>query len=372
MPCLNEEETLATCINKALSSFKEHRINGEVVVSDNGSADRSVEIANSLGARVVHQEEKGYGNAYQKGISSAYGKFIVIGDSDDSNDFTDIKRFIEPLRSGKDMVMGTRLKGTIEKGAMPWLHRYIGNPILTGVLNLFFKTGISDAHCGMRSFTKEAFQKTNLKTTGMEFASEMVINASLAGLDIAEIPITLHVDGRSGKPHLRSFRDGWRHLRFMLLYSPTWLFLIPGSLLFFPGLLLLIALYFGPLNIAGINFDIHLMFFSAISTIVGFQVINIGLFSKIYSMVNQFPTDRMVVRLTDYFRLETGLFISTIVLILGLIPLIRIVYISVAQNFPPINEIKPALLGLTFVVIGSEGIFFSFYYSILGIGSSEK
>jgi len=372
MPCLNEEETIGTCIRKAFQTLAEHNIRGEVVVGDNGSTDSSIQIAESLGARVVHQPIKGYGSALMTAIKSAKGKYIVMGDSDDSYDFSDLHRFVEPLREGKNMVMGTRLKGKIVHGAMPWLNRYIGNPFLSGFLNLLFRTGISDAHCGMRSFTREAYEKMKLQTTGMEFASEMVIKASKARLEVAEIPITLYPDGRSRKPHLRPFRDGWRHLRFMLLYSPTYLFLIPGFTMFLPGLSLLITLLFGPVHIGKMLFNVHFMFFASLLTLTGFQIISLGFYAKTYALTQRLEKDRLILFLTKHFTLERGLIVSLIFFLLGLIPNIYILYISIKTSFGPIDQIKPALFGLTFIVIGIQGIFSSFYFGVLGIGKKRS
>ena len=219
MPCLDEEETIGACIEKAWQGIESSGFRGEVVVSDNGSCDASVEIAEKLGARVVHQPVRGYGSAYLKGIREARGQYIIIGDSDDTYDFTEVDRFVMPLQDGYDLAMGSRFEGEILPDAMPWLHQYIGNPVLTGILNLFFRAGVSDAHCGIRAFTRDAFQRMHLQTSGMEFASEMVINAAKADLHIAEVPVTYYP--RLGESKLHSFRDGWRHLRFMLLYSPT-------------------------------------------------------------------------------------------------------------------------------------------------------
>ena len=231
MPCLNEAETLATCIEKANRSLKSLNITGEVVVADNGSTDGSLEIAAERGARVVHAAEKGYGNALRAGIAAARGKFIIIGDADDSYDFSAIEPFVAKLREGCDLVMGNRFCGGIMPGAMPWKHRWIGNPVLTGIGRLLFRSPVGDFHCGLRGFNKAAYERLDLRTTGMEFASEMVIKSTLLGQKIAEVPTVLHKDGRSHPPHLRSWRDGWRHLRFMLLFSPRWLFLIPGLVL---------------------------------------------------------------------------------------------------------------------------------------------
>ena len=370
MPCLNEEETIGICINKALKALKEHSISGEIVVVDNGSTDGSAKIASSLGSRVVRQSEKGYGNAYLKGFEEAKGKFIVMGDADDSYDFLDIPRFVEPLRQGYDMVMGSRLKGKIMDGAMPWHHRYIGNPILTGMLNVFFRSGISDAHCGMRSISKVALNKLNLQTGGMEFASEMVIKASKANLNIAEIPITLYQDGRSGKPHLRSFRDGWRHLRFMLLHSPTYLFMIPGLALFTPGMLLLIWLLFGTLDIAGHSFSIHTMVFVSLSTLLGFQIMNLGFYTKIYSYAHYGEKDRLIFFLTKHLTLERGIMAAFVLLAVGLIPIVEIVYFSFKYQFPLMDRVKEAIFGMTFTMLGIQAIFSSFFFSIMWIGKS--
>src|SRR5262245_49476132 len=225
MPCLNEARTVGTCVAKAVGSLARLGVQGEVVVADNGSQDGSQEIARSHGARVIHAERKGYGAALQAGIAAARGRYVIMGDADDSYDFSHLDPFVEKLRGGDDLVMGNRFKGGIRPGAMPWLHRYIGNPVLSGILNLFFRTPIGDAHCGLRGFRRDAYQQLGLNTTGMEFASEMVVKASLTGQKISEVPIVLHPDGRDRPPHLRSFRDGWRHLRFLLLLCPLWLYL---------------------------------------------------------------------------------------------------------------------------------------------------
>lgn len=270
MPCLNEEATIGICIEKALKALDTLGVSGEVVIRDNGSTDRSIEIARAYGDRVVivHEAERGYGSAYLKGFETARGRHILMGDSDDTYDLSELNRFLETLREGYDLVIGNRFKGHILPGAMTWSHRYIGNPVLSGILNLFFRTGIGDAHCGMRAFTRSAYERMHLQTTGMEFASEMIINASKAGLRMTEIPITYYP--RRTRSKLNSLSDGWRHLRFMLLYSPTWLFLFPGSILFGLGILILLLLLPGPFLIAGHAYDIHFMVLGSMLALLGF------------------------------------------------------------------------------------------------------
>lgn len=372
MPCLNEEQTIGSCIEKAMSGLDKMGVPGEVVVADNGSIDRSVEIAKSLGARVVHQPEKGYGNAYVKGLTEAWGRYIVIGDSDDTYDFSQLERFISPLRNGYDMVIGNRFTGRILPGAMPWHHQYIGNPVLSGILNLFFRTGVGDAHCGMRSFTKEAFERMHLQTTGMEFASEMVINAAKAGLRIAEVPITYYSRPDAAGSKLRSFRDGWRHLRFMLLYSPTWLFLIPGFALLSVGfLLMLILTLFGPIRI-GTNrflyFDLHYIVLGSLMSLLGFQVVNLGIYAKVYSLTEHFEKhDPLVEWILKHFNLERGTILGAIIFLIGLLTNFVILYQWIAVGFGNQPRLREAILAMTLMVIGAQTIFSSFFLSILGI-----
>ena len=368
MPCLNESETLGICINKAKSTLKKLNIESEIVVADNGSTDNSVEIAESLGARVVHQPLKGYGNAYRAGIMAAEGKYVIIGDSDDSYDFTDLERFITPLTNGADFVMGSRLKGKIEDGAMPWLHRYIGNPVLTGILNIMYQSGISDAHCGMRSFKKEAFKKMNLQTTGMEFASEMVIKAAQLKLKTVESPITLHKDGRTRSPHLRSFRDGWRHLRFMLLHSPTHLYLWPGLTMFILGLIVMFTLLPGPLKVGNREFDMHVMVFGSLLTVLGFQVISVGMFARIYAVTHDFvPYNEKIHHAFQLFNLERGLVAGAILFLMGFILDFYILVKWIMNSFGELAEVRPAIVASTLIIIGTQIIFSSFFLSMLGI-----
>ncbi len=368
MPCLNEEATLATCIRKAQGALDTMGIQGEIIIADNGSSDRSVAIARELGARVVHEPRKGYGHAYHAGIQAALGEYIVIGDSDDSYDFSDIGRFIEPLQQGYELVMGTRLKGRIEKGAMPWLHRYIGNPLLTGLLNGMYHSGISDAHCGMRSFTKAAYTRMGLRTGGMEFASEMVIRASQLQLRMKEIPIVLYRDGRNRPPHLRSFRDGWRHLRFMLMFSPTHLYIWPGLVLFVLGLLSLFALLPGPIRIFGRLVDVHVMVLGSLSAILGFQIVSLGIYAKIFAVTHNFiPQGETLTKAFKLFNLERGLMAGFIIFMLGFGTDLYILSKWVLDGFGPLNEVRLALLASTFIIIGAQTIFSAFFLSLLGI-----
>lgn len=320
MPCLNEEKTAPICIAKAVKTMAELGIAGEVVLVDNGSTDRSVELAEQAGARVVHQPLRGYGNALRKGFDEARGRFIIMGDCDDSYDFTDLKRFVDRLRGGADVVMGNRLAGEIKPGAMPRLHRWLGNPGLTFFLNMLYRTGVGDTHCGMRGFTKDACKRMNLQMPGMEMASEMVIKSAVAKLRIEEIPITLWPDGRDRPPHLRSFRDGWRHLRFMLICSPTFLFLIPGLLLTLLGLLAipgaLLAGYGVYTDIFGPNF----MYTASLVSISGFHIMVFGFLGKLYAhQVDPVFRDPRVEKLSQHFTVERGLILGLALILTALI-----------------------------------------------------
>ncbi len=284
MPCLNEAETLALCINKAYSWIRRSGIEAEVVIADNGSTDGSQSIAETLGARVVSVEQPGYGSALFHGAMAAKGEWIIMGDSDDSYDFSQLDRFVQKLQEGYDLVMGNRFLGGIAKGAMPWKNYYIGNPVLTWIGRLLFNCPAKDFHCGLRGFRKEAFIRMDLRTTGMEFASEMVIKASLFRMNIAEVPTILSKDGRSRPPHLLPWRDGWRHLRFMLLFSPRWLFIIPGLALFLISLLGYVALLVGPQRLGSVTFDVHTLFFFQAGLILGFVAIALGVIIRMFGM----------------------------------------------------------------------------------------
>lgn len=352
MPCLNEEATVGSCIRKARETMEKHGIKGEVVISDNGSTDRSVEISRSLGARVVHQPEKGYGNAYMKGLSEARGRYIVMADSDDSYDLTDLMRFVQPLREGYDMVMGSRLKGEIKPGAMPGLHRF-GNPILSKFLNLIYRTGMSDAHCGMRAFTKDALERMHLRTAGMEFASEMVIKASKARLKITEIPITLHPDGRGRPPHLRTFRDGWRHLRFILMYSPQHLFGYFGTMLFLFG-----AALFATYLLQVVTLSVGIL--GALSTLTGWAIGRFGFYARAHQFTLEFPDwDLPLQKFFKRFSLEKSLIFGLIRFIIG------IALLFLAFRLPAAFFERLFLLGVLVTVFGLLTIFDAFLTRIL-------
>jgi len=370
MPCLNEQDTLEECIQKALKAFKDHNIRGEVVISDNGSTDNSIQIARAAGARVVHQPKKGYGNAYHKGIEQAKGKYIIIGDSDNTYDFSEIHKFTGLLEQGYDLVMGSRLRGTILPGAMPWLHRYIGNPFLSWFLNLLFHTGISDSHCGMRAFTKEAFQKMHLKTSGMEFASEMVINASKAKLKITEIPITYYP--RKGSSKLHSFRDGWRHMRFMLMYSPSHLFLLPGTMILVLGLVLMLILLRGPVFLFGHGFDVHFIVLGGVLTLLGYQIITLGIYAKAIShSKNILIRDNLITQIYKKFTLERGIAIGLIIFFIGFFINLSILITWIYSDFGELQKVREALLGFILIVLGIQTIFSSFILSMLQIKTEE-
>jgi len=319
MPCLNEAETLETCIVKAQRAMQESNIAGEVVVADNGSTDGSVAIAERLGARVVNVRAKGYGNALMGGIAVALGKYVVMGDADDSYDFGHIPRFVEQLRKGSDLVMGNRFRGGIQKDAMPPLHRYFGNPALTRLGRLFFRSPVGDFYCGMRGFRKDAYERMGLRTTGMEFATEMVVKSTLLDLRIAEVPTTLSPDGRSRPPHLRTWRDGWRTLRFFLLYSPRWLFLYPGMALMVVGSLLGLWLLPAQRTVGSVTFDVHTMVYAAAFVLLGFQAIAFAVFTKFFAISEGLlPPDRTLDKLFQYITLEVGIAVGTLLTIAGL------------------------------------------------------
>ena len=371
MPCLNEAETLAVCIKKAQKALDDLHVNGEVVIADNGSTDGSPEIAASLGARVIHVAEKGYGSALLGGIKAARGKYIIMGDADDSYDFTNLGPFLEKLRAGYDLVMGNRFKGGIQPNAMPLLHKYLGNPVLTGIGRLFFRSPCGDFHCGLRGFSKAAIQRLDLRTRGMEFASETVAKASLHGLRITEVPTTLSVDGRSRPPHLNTWRDGWRHLRFLLLYSPRWLFLYPGLLLMLIGTAVSGWLLVGPRVVDGITFDVHTFLYAAIAIVIGYQTVIFAIFTKVFAITEGLlPEDPRLKTLFRYIRLETGILAGALLLATGIgLSIYALSYWS-STSFGPLDPLQTMHLvipAVTLIALGLQTVLSSFFLSILGL-----
>lgn len=375
LPCLNEAETLGNCILKAKKSIEALKLDGEIIVADNGSTDGSLEIARDMGARVVHVNEKGYGNALRGGIEAATGKWIIMADADDSYDFSHITPFVEKLQEGYDLVMGCRLPkggGKIMKGAMPWKHRWIGNPVLSGIGRLFFESRATDFHCGMRAFTREAYQQITPRTTGMEFASEMVIKATLQGLRIGEVPITLYKDGRSRPPHLRSWRDGWRHLRFMLLYSPTWLFLVPGMLLLLVGMAFGARLQMGPWKVGPFGFDTNTMLVCSMCQVVGLQIFFFGIFTRVFAISEGLlpKTANPLDRLYKWFTLERGVLLGLLIFLAGLAKLIMAVLYWKGANFGALSypaSLRQVIPAVTLITVGVQVIFSSFFLSILSL-----
>jgi len=369
IPCLNEANSLGSCIDKAVSAFRAAGLAGEVIVADNGSTDGSMQIAEERGARVVRVEERGYGSALRAGIAAARGPFIVMGDADDSYDFGEVPKFAEMLRQGYDVVMGNRFHGEIKPKAMPWHHKYIGNPGLTALLNLFFRTGIGDSHCGMRGFTRAVYERMDLRSTGMEFASEFVIKAAQLKARITEIPITLWPDKRGRPPHLRSFRDGWRHLRFMLLYAPNWLFLLPGGSLLAAGLFLVFWLLPGPRQISSrVILDIHTMIFGVMFTLLGVQILSIGSFAKVFSYAERFDRNPVSLkRLLKRVKLETGLLVGGSFFLAGFAGCAWVAWKWAASGFGPLHEVRKVLFWSMWLFIGVQVTFASFFLSMLGI-----
>ena len=371
MPCLNEAETIETCIRKAQASLEENDIRGEVVIADNGSTDGSQAIAEKLGARVVPVDVKGYGAALRGGITAARGKYVIMGDADDSYDFSNLAPFIEKLREGFDLVMGNRFKGGIQPGAMPPLHRYLGNPVLTGIGRLFFHSPAGDFHCGLRGFSKTAFEKMDLQTTGMEFASEMVVTSTLLKLKIAEVPTTLSPDGRSRPPHLRSWRDGWRHLRFMLMYSPRWLFLYPGLFMILTGFAVGLWLLPGPQTLNGVTFDVHTMLYASGLVFIGFQAVQFAMFTKVFAVTEGLlPEDPRLSRAFKYITLEVGLIVGALVFLAGAIGTGVAIADWRGANFgdlKPSHELRIIIPSTLALALGSQTMLASFFFSVLGL-----
>ena len=371
MPCLNEAATVGRCVAKARDFLERAGIDGEVLIADNGSDDGSRMLAERAGARVIEVAERGYGAALAGGIAAARGRSIIMGDADDSYDFGAIGPFIAELRAGADLVVGNRFAGGIEPGAMPWSHRWLGNPVLTRIGRIFFHTPVKDMHCGLRAFRKEAFQRMQLRAAGMEFASEMVIKASLKGMRVTEVPVVLHPDGRSRPPHLRTWRDGWRHLRFMLLFSPRWLFLYPGLALFAIGLFLSALLIAGPLRIGEIRLDIHTLLIAGFLCLLGYQLVLFAVFTKIFAIREGFhPPHPTLERLFHHVTLEVGLAAGVLMVLGGGIALVAAVTSWQAVGFgnlDPSLTMREVIPAVVLLALGTQTVFASFFISILSI-----
>jgi glycosyltransferase involved in cell wall biosynthesis len=367
MPCLNEEESVAPCVRAALEGIAKSGLRGEVIVCDNGSTDRSVERAEAAGARVVHQPHKGYGNAYLKGFAASRGQIVVMGDSDMTYDFTELDKLVEPLVADEaDYCLGSRFGGEILPGAMTFSHRYIGNPVLTAILNRFFGLRSSDAHSGMRAFTRDAVERMGLRCEGMEFASEIVIKAAVAGLRVTERPIQYHP--RVGETKLRTFRDGWRHLRFMLLLAPNWMFVYPGVLLFGLGMVGQIGLLGGDFNIGSHHLDVHFSVLFALLSVLGFQSGIFGMFAHGYADVLGMPAKGKVARwVEEDFTLERGLFVGVLFFVGGLGVDIWVLIDWLRHNMGELNAIRQALMAMTFMILGVNLVFASFFLGLLKV-----
>ena len=371
MPCLNEARTLGECIKQAQKTIADHNLSAEIVVADNGSTDGSQQIATQLGARVVNVAQRGYGAALMGGIEAARGRYVVMGDADLSYNFGDIPLFLEKLRGGSGLVMGNRFRGGIKPGAMPVLNRYLGNPALTAIGRVLFKAPARDFQCGLRAFSRSAYERLKLRTTGMEFASEMVVKASLAGVGIAEVPTTLSPDGRGRAPHMRPWRDGWRNVRFMMLYSPRWLFLYPGLFLMLIGFAAGLWLLPGPQKVGAVTFDVHTMVYAGLALIVGFQTVCFAFFTKLFAITEGLlPPDPRLDRLFKYVTLEVGLMAGFILMAVGVGTALSAVLQWKATGFGQLNfdsTLRVVIPSATCIALGTQTIFSSFFLSVLGL-----
>lgn len=373
MPCLNEAETLAVCIDKARGYLDRSGVVGEVVIADNGSTDGSQDIARAHGARVVDVPAKGYGSALMGGIEAAHGEYVIMGDADDSYDFSNLGPFVERLRAGDQLVMGNRFKGGIAEGAMPPLHKYLGNPVLTWIGRVLFRSPVGDFHCGLRGFDRKAILDLHLQTTGMEFASEVVVKSTLGGLRVSEVPTTLDKDGRSRPPHLRSWRDGWRHLRFLLIFSPRWLFLIPGATAFFLGFLGVLFIAVGPVVFGSIGFDVSSQVYLAALTVVGYQAVLFAILTKIYAQHEGFniPRSRSFDKLERRISLESGALLGLVLFLVGLSIGIAQVIAWFASGLGPLDPsttVRIAVLAALFMMLGAQTIMAGMFLGVLKVG----
>ncbi|WP_241981166.1 glycosyltransferase family 2 protein [Cryobacterium algoritolerans] len=377
MPCLNEAETLAVCIDKAQDYLRRSGIAGEVLIADNGSTDGSQEIAEEHGARVVAVAEKGYGSALIGGIEAARGSYVIMGDADDSYDFSALDGFVERLRAGDELVMGNRFRGGIEPGAMPPLHKYLGNPVLSWIGRTLFRSPIKDFHCGLRGFNRQSMLALHLQTTGMEFASEMVVKSTLGGSRVSEVPTTLKKDGRSRPPHLRSWRDGWRHLRFLLIFSPRWLFLIPGSLAFLIGFLGTVLLAFGPVVVGEVGFTYSSQIYLAALAVVGYQAFLFALLTKIYAQHEGFriPRSRNFERLERRISLESGAIVGVVLFLIGLgIALSQLIGWA-AGGYGALEAgatIRVAIPSALLMMLGAQTVMGGMFLGVLSVGLKRR
>jgi Glycosyl transferase family 2 len=376
MPCLNEAETVATCVGKAVKFLADSGVSGEVVLADNGSTDGSQQLATDAGARVVPVSDKGYGNALMGGILAARSEYVIMGDADDSYDFTNLMPYVTELRGGADLVMGNRFKGVIAPGAMPPLHRYLGTPVLSFIGRLFFHSNIGDFNCGLRGFRRDSAIKLGLQATGMEFATEMIVKAALAHLKITEVPTNLAKDGRSRPPHLRTWRDGWRHLRFLLLFSPTWLFFLPGLVLLVGGLGFGAAVAAGPLKIGNVSFDVDTLVACGAAVDIGFQAILFWLFTRVYAGAEGFlPQEPKLQRLLGNLSLERGLLAGAAVGAAGLVGLVFSLTYWDGHSFGHLNyehALRLMVPAVTALVLSCQLILGTFFLSILGIKQTPR
>ena len=357
MPCLNEAETLETCITKAIGYLQRSGVKGEVLIADNGSTDGSQDIARRLGARVVDVPVKGYGAALIAGIENAQGQFIIMGDSDDSYDFANLDPFVEELRNGADLVMGNRFRGGIAKNAMPPLHRYLGNPVLSTIGRIFYRTPIGDFHCGLRGFSRDAIRKLHLNTPGMEFASEMVIKATLFGLTVKEVPTTLKPDGRSRPPHLRSWRDGWLHLKLLLTFAPYWLFYYPGLMLFGFGVISFVALMFGPVTIGDVNFDTATLILASALILTGFQMVCFYVLSRIFAVrFSLLPPTARFLRLKSRISVDNACIAGGLLLLVAVIATLTGVFSWGVTGFGDLDPGRIVRISALAVVCASLGV----------------
>ncbi len=364
LPCLNEEKGLGLCIAKIKEVFSRERLRGEIVVADNGSTDNSVKIAQDAGARVVHEPQKGYGAAYLCGLRHARGRYIVIGDSDNTYDFNAIPAFLGRLREGCEFVLGSRFKGTMRKGAMSWSHRYVGNPILSGLCRLFFRTSLSDIHCGMRAFTRDAYLRMKLRTLGMEFATEMVVSALANDIKVCEIPIDYFP--REGDSKLIPLADAWRHIRFMLLYSPQWLYFVPGVAGLTAGLLLQAFLLRGPVWFLGRQWDVHVMVFASMLSILSYQVFHLGVYAHTFAIRQGFVKyDRVTIFFQKRFNLEKGLLLGGVLFLAGVGVAAAVFVEWWAAGFGVLARVREMLLAMTLIVLGVQTVYSSFFISLL-------